>query len=133
MKILLGASLTQLGKVTQVGRYLEPFVGSPQAAIVIVTYFGVLGVLSGYFIMVVYLGVLIRRFGEGLVKELVDERDRVAEELDFAKLDYTLYRSLYRSPSDQELAVKHAEEYLKQHEGSEDLFGHLACRLWSEI
>jgi len=121
LKVLLGASLTQLGNVTLIGDYFEEFVGSAAGAMAIITYFSFVGLLSGYFMMIAYLAKLIRRSGEDLVRKLDRELRRI-------KTEYALHQSLYGDSAAQDSAVSKALGYLSDHpEGSADLFGHLAC------
>ena len=124
VKILLGASLTQLGNVTAIGAYFGEFVGSAAAAMAIVTYFFVVGFLSGYFVMIVYLGQLIRNAGE----DLVADRERVL-------IAYRLYQALYRSSAVTDQAIRDAQEYVNRSQArlkddpelAADIYGHLAC------
>jgi uncharacterized membrane-anchored protein YhcB (DUF1043 family) len=124
VKILLGASLTQLANVTAIGAYFEEFVGSAAAAMVIVTYFFVVGFLSGYFVMIIYLGPLIRNAGE----DLLADRERIL-------IAYRLYQALYRSPAELDQAIREAQEYVNRSQAhlnddpelAADIYGHLAC------
>jgi hypothetical protein len=133
LKVLLGASLTQLGNVTLIGDYFQEFVGSAAGALAIITYFSFVGVLSGYFIMIAYLANVIRQSGEGLMQRVEriarEQVERIAtEELDRIAVQHALFQSLYREAPEQEEAVERAEEYLKENPaGTADLYGHLAC------
>lgn len=126
VKILLGAGLTQLGNVTTIGAYLEPFIGSSVGAMVIVVYFAVIGFMSGYMTMILYLGPLIKESGLGLASEIRQEMKEIGNKL---SLEGFLYQSLYVGmPDGFSQAIQRGEKYLRDNPlGSADIFGHLAC------
>ncbi|WP_254509079.1 hypothetical protein [Anatilimnocola floriformis] len=119
VKIILGASLTQVNKLSLLGDYLKDFVGSPVAGVMISVYFTIVGFWCGYFIMVGWLGQLIREASDDLMSDLRR-----------ADIDNKLQQSLFGSAQAQDAAVANAVAYLRDgKQGTADTYGHLACAI----